>query len=892
MPRMSLLAGLVLIAGLAVGLAHGQAPVGSAFTYQGELRNSGVLVTSAADLQFRLYDSATGGAQIGSTLSANAVAISAGRFEVDLDFGPGAYTGNARYLEISARTPAGSGSFTTLTPRQPLNPAPYALYALSGNPGPMGPTGPQGPVGATGAAGPTGPQGATGVQGVTGPVGATGPQGPTGAAGPTGPQGATGPTGASPFTLNGTSAVYTAGRVGIGTTTPAAALSVQSGGLFVFDGVSQGVVIGTNSYQLTNASNEDIAYEFDSAGGVESHTFSTQGSPRMTIDTSGHVGIGVTSPPSLLTVYDAGDSSVQTVFTHGLGSAGIDIRTDFVSANYTPGVFWSTQNDNPTKPKAGIYMRELSTGSELHFGTSNTYATGITNDALVITPAGTVGVGSTSPNAQLEVVGGSTGVRVLDVVGLSGADVSFQTGAGVTTSPTGGDFLVQTGSGVIGTSFNGSAGEFLFTGGNGASGASSSAMGVGGSFFADCGDGGNNTGSTAGGLGGVIGLNAGVGGTSSSSAGGAGGSAQLNAGAGGVGATSGGVGGTVTLRGGAGGTSSAAGAGGGQVDAFGGSGAGSSSASSAGQGGWGFIEGGGGGANSGSGDAGDGGGVELLAGNGGHANSGASGAGGGISLFSGNGSDTTSGTAASADGGVIVLECGNGGGSGGASQPGGAGGYVDILGGAGHASTSGAGGQGGDIYLSPGAGSAGSPVGRAGRVGVFTFGPTSTMQVVGTFTASTKNFTIDHPLDPANKLLVHSTVESDQMVDMYRGNVVLDAGGGATISFPEWFEALNQDFSYQLTPIGFAAPMLHIERELAGGSFAIAGGLPKMKVSWTVTGVRKDPYAAAHPLVVEQEKDPEIRGRYLTPVEHGMPESMGVNVRRVSREEGRSVAEK
>ena len=64
------------------------------------------------------------------------------------------------------------------------------------------------------------------------------------------------------------------------------------------------------------------------------------------------------------------------------------------------------------------------------------------------------------------------------------------------------------------------------------------------------------------------------------------------------------------------------------------------------------------------------------------------------------------------------------------------------------------------------------------------------------------SFKIDHPLDPANKYLSHSAVESPDMLNIYNGNVVTDANGDAVVPLPEWFETLNRDFRYQLTMIG------------------------------------------------------------------------------------------
>jgi hypothetical protein len=149
--------------------------------------------------------------------------------------------------------------------------------------------------------------------------------------------------------------------------------------------------------------------------------------------------------------------------------------------------------------------------------------------------------------------------------------------------------------------------------------------------------------------------------------------------------------------------------------------------------------------------------------------------------------------------------------------------------------------------------------------------------VNGTFTAGTKLFRIDHPLDPENKYLQHSCVESDEMMNFYNGNVVLNERGEAWIEMPDWFEALNQDFRYQLTPMGAPGPNLYIAEEIAGGRFMIAGGEPGAKVSWQVTGVRHDAVALANRMSVEVEKPARESGKYLNPEAFGKPASMGVD---------------
>jgi hypothetical protein len=143
------------------------------------------------------------------------------------------------------------------------------------------------------------------------------------------------------------------------------------------------------------------------------------------------------------------------------------------------------------------------------------------------------------------------------------------------------------------------------------------------------------------------------------------------------------------------------------------------------------------------------------------------------------------------------------------------------------------------------------------------------VDVTGTLSKAGGSFKIDHPLDPEGKYLYHSFVESPDMMNVYNGNVLLDARGEAWVELPDWFEALNRDYRYQLTPIGGAGPNLHIAEKISGGRFRIGGGEPGMEVSWQVTGIRQDPYAEAHRVQVEVEKRPEHHGKYIHPELYG-----------------------
>ncbi|HNF71312.1 MAG TPA: hypothetical protein PLP34_02795, partial [Chitinophagaceae bacterium] len=141
--------------------------------------------------------------------------------------------------------------------------------------------------------------------------------------------------------------------------------------------------------------------------------------------------------------------------------------------------------------------------------------------------------------------------------------------------------------------------------------------------------------------------------------------------------------------------------------------------------------------------------------------------------------------------------------------------------------------------------------------------------------SSIKAFRIDHPLDPSNKYLYHSSVESNDMMNLYNGNITTDANGEAWVTLPSYFEALNKDFKYQLTVIGTFAQAI-IADEIQNNQFRIKTNVPNVKVSWQVSGVRKDAMAEAHRIVNEVEKSGREAGLYQNPIEHGRPASDGI----------------
>jgi len=162
----------------------------------------------------------------------------------------------------------------------------------------------------------------------------------------------------------------------------------------------------------------------------------------------------------------------------------------------------------------------------------------------------------------------------------------------------------------------------------------------------------------------------------------------------------------------------------------------------------------------------------------------------------------------------------------------------------------------------------------AGYAAIF-FGNVS---ITGSISKGSGNFKIDHPLDPANKYLYHSFVEGPDIKNIYDGVVKLDEHGEASVEMPDWFEALNFDFRYQLTCLGQYS-QVYIAEEIKERRFKISGGLTGQRVSWQVTGIRQDAYAKAHRISVEEDKPADDKGTYLHPELFGQPKEMSVHPR-------------
>jgi len=134
------------------------------------------------------------------------------------------------------------------------------------------------------------------------------------------------------------------------------------------------------------------------------------------------------------------------------------------------------------------------------------------------------------------------------------------------------------------------------------------------------------------------------------------------------------------------------------------------------------------------------------------------------------------------------------------------------------------------------------------------------LTVGGMFSAAAKAFKIDHPLDPENKFLVHNSIESNERINMYSGNITTNDQGYATVQLADYMSALNRDFKYQLTIVdrSFTQAVIWEPMNEENNSFVIKTNTPNVQVSWQVTGTRQDAWAKENPMQVEVDKNPGL----------------------------------
>ncbi|MGC8785440.1 MAG: hypothetical protein ACP5RN_13770 [Armatimonadota bacterium] len=150
----------------------------------------------------------------------------------------------------------------------------------------------------------------------------------------------------------------------------------------------------------------------------------------------------------------------------------------------------------------------------------------------------------------------------------------------------------------------------------------------------------------------------------------------------------------------------------------------------------------------------------------------------------------------------------------------------------------------------------------------------------GRFAASgTKAFQIDHPLNPENAFLNHYSAEGPEPYNLYRGNVVTDAQGYATVQLPDYFESINRDPTYHLTVIDSSNDFVlaKVVREIQNNQFVIRTSKPFVKVSWRVEAIRNDRWVQEYGYQTTQEKEDAIKGKYLNPELYGQPKELGIH---------------
>lgn len=389
-------------------VAHAQS---TSFTYQGKLTDGGNPASGSYDLQFSLFNSSSGGAQIGSTLTRSSTAVAGGVFTVQLDFGVSAFPGANRFLEIAVR-PAGVGSFTLLAPRQQISSTPYAIRTLSAATADT----------ATDSTQLGGVAASQYVQTIDSRLSDS--RSPT--PGSSNYIQNAGSAQSANFNITGNGTVgnlFANNKVGVGTNSPAQSFQVNGissfgppGSVYSYfvPGASPGAfpTIGFNTYgsshqagvagfggifQFQNGDGKLIYYTGSTVAIDAPHV----NTPRVTIDKAGNVGIGTTEPSARLNVQN--------------NSSG---NCNIVEASWGPPV-----------PACGNVLAVRSDGSAANlihgFGAFGTVMQ-VRSDGSVVTN-GSVGVGTLSPARAFHVNGRArVGLIPLD---LSTASVCFN-GAG------------------------------------------------------------------------------------------------------------------------------------------------------------------------------------------------------------------------------------------------------------------------------------------------------------------------------------------------------------------------------------------------------------------------------------------------------------------------------
>ena len=371
---------------------------GTSFNYQGRLVENGVAAGGTYDFIFTAYDAAAGGNALGVVVPVNAVTVNAGNFAVPLDFGVGVFTGPARWLNISVRV-SGGGAHTTLSPRQALLPTPYAVLAGS----------------AASVASGTVTAGQLNTAGVAPMPGQflsynDGNLVWTSAGVATG----------NIWSLNGNRAYYNAGNVGIGTRIPANKLTlltaINNYGLEHTDGnIRLGTYLGGSAGGgwLGTLSNDRLNF------------FVNDGGAKMTVHTNGYVGIGTTVPAAPLEV-----NGVIRSTRLGLSSQYVQLDGgDSSSYRLTAQSVFQSEKTLVIQNLSGEARPGVNNAIQFRLGTAAAPSV-----KMLMDKDGNVGIGSTTPQARLEIVGKNEGGDALRLVGYQPYLTLLDANAGYTSS--------------------------------------------------------------------------------------------------------------------------------------------------------------------------------------------------------------------------------------------------------------------------------------------------------------------------------------------------------------------------------------------------------------------------------------------------------------------------